>query len=121
MFARGVSKIFADPERFDLDRENDVLKAAQADILRANNGLSTLNEVRVDNGQEPIVDPTADQLGIKTAQGFIPIGQVMTMNGTLAIGEQAKNPAAVPGAKKRMLIERGDPTLIASAKVNGHA
>ena len=107
---------------FDLDRENDVLKAAQADELRSSNGLATLNEMRVDNGQEPINDPVADKLGFKTAQGFVPIGQVYTANGTLAIGQEAPDrdrggaPKNGETAGKYFMIERGDPTRLSELR-----
>jgi hypothetical protein len=84
---------------FDMDRENDVLKAAQADVLRVSNALNTPNEIRVAGGEEPYTDPAADKLWIKTTQG------------TVALGQTAAPPAFGP-KKGLRLIERGDPTPI---------
>lgn len=93
----------------DMDRENDVLKAAQADQIRVNSGLNTRNEVRVSNGDEEVDDPMANKLTITTTQGAVPIGQ------------QLADPA-----QKSTMIERGDPTLMPEPYalkryVNGHA
>lgn len=115
---------------FDINRENDVLKAAQADEIRTGNALQTFNEARVNNGDEPVTEAWADQLGFKTAQGWIPVGEIYTPQGTLPVGQLLPTPAPTaapkkPPAKKR-LIERGDPTPMFSIEeplrgyVNGH-
>ena len=61
---------------FAYTEEDDVDQAKQAEILTsyAEDGGITLNELRDRIGEEPSVDPAADQLMVKTAVGYVPIG-----------------------------------------------
>ena len=90
---------------FDLGRENDVVKAAQAATMRTEGALQTPNESRIANGQEPVPDPNADFLWVKTASGFVRLGQTAGSGDTSPV---------VP-AKKMILIERGDPMTVGEA------
>lgn len=55
-------------------REIDVLKQAQADAVIVGK-ITTINELREARGLDPRSEPEANQLGVFTATGFIPLGQ----------------------------------------------
>ena len=61
---------------FAFDEEIEVDQEKQTNILakRVEDGLITLNEAREELGEEPSEDPAADQLMVKTATGYLPIG-----------------------------------------------
>jgi len=52
------------------DEEPDLLKRAQIQALRIEKGISRPNEVREENGDDPVEG--GDQLGIVTGTGFVP-------------------------------------------------
>ncbi|WP_342711439.1 phage portal protein [Bradyrhizobium sp. B124] len=56
--------------------EDEIDQSRQSEILNAyaTNGVLTLNEVRERLGEEPSPDPAANQLMVKTATGYVPIG-----------------------------------------------
>jgi hypothetical protein len=62
-------------------RIQDPLKQAQADNIVVGK-IRTINEVREDRGDDPKPEPEADQLGVFTPQGFMPLGQTLSPQGT---------------------------------------
>jgi hypothetical protein len=66
---------------FDLAHESDVVKQATADSLYVDKGIRTRNEIRVNLGDDPASEPEADQLGITTVQGFVPLDTVLNLQG----------------------------------------
>ena len=58
----------------DTDVENDVLKQAQADEITTGKGPTrTINEVRADRGLDPRPQKEANELGIATMNGWMPL------------------------------------------------
>lgn len=55
-------------------RESDVLKQAQADKI-VTGPITTINETREARGMDARSEPEADQLGMWTPTGFVPLGQ----------------------------------------------
>lgn len=92
---------------FDPFHELDKYKQAQADEIDADNGMYTINEIRVRRGDDPRPEPEADVLNVKTTMGFIPLGSVAQTGGT-------NNGATIgkPSGNK--------PKPKAAAKTNGH-
>jgi Phage portal protein len=58
--------------------DEEVDQEKQSTILRgyATDGILTINEVRERLGEEPSTDPAANSLRVKTATGYVPIGDV---------------------------------------------
>lgn len=67
---------FDDAVEFAWIEEDEVDQSKQAEILNsyASNGVLTLNQVRERLGEEPDPNPAANQLMVKTASGYVPIG-----------------------------------------------
>lgn len=62
---------------FDPFHELDRLKQAMADKVDVECGMYTINEKREERGDDPLDNPVADQPNVYTAQGAIPLGQVL--------------------------------------------
>lgn len=62
---------------FDPFHELDIVKQSQADANDIKNGLYTRNEKREQRGDDPRPEPEADELSVMTAQGAIPLGQIV--------------------------------------------
>jgi hypothetical protein len=91
---------------FDPFHEMDRVKQSTADEKDVDNGIYTRNEIRERRGDDPRPEAAADQLGVKTAQGVIPLGQILQPTTAAGTG---KGP--FPAAK----------SLTASVeKTNGH-
>lgn len=72
-------------------RIQDPLKQAQADNIKVGK-VRTINEIREDNGDDPIREPEADSLGTFTPQGFVPLGETASPQGTGATGASQGKP-----------------------------
>ena len=73
-----VEKEFGDEVEFVFAEEDEVDQEKQSKILQrlTDSGIYTPNEARERLGEELSADPGANSLGIKTATGRVPIGQV---------------------------------------------
>ena len=82
---------------FDTQRESDVEKQSTADGNDINNGVRTMNQAREDRGLDPMAEPWADKLGVKTPAGWTPLEEIIkdaeTRRTTLNLGAGGK-----PGA-----------------------
>jgi Phage portal protein len=96
---------------FNPFREADPEKEATTVTTLVSNGILTPNEGREKIGEDARNEPEADQLGIKTGTGFVPLGMAAAMAGseTSESGEttvtpkeeggEPKKPAAKPNGK----------------------
>ena len=66
-----------DELEFAFVEEDEVDQEKQSEILTryAEDGVLTLNQVRERLGEEPDPDPAANRLMVKTATGYVPIGE----------------------------------------------
>jgi hypothetical protein len=66
-----------DDLEFAFVEEDEVDQVKQKEILTgyAEDGILTINQVREKLGEQPDPNPAADQLMVKTANGYVPIGQ----------------------------------------------
>ena len=69
----------------------DPLKQAQADNVVVGK-VRTINEIREERGDDPMKVPEADQLGVFTPQGFVPLGETASPQGTGATGTAPNRP-----------------------------
>lgn len=88
-------------------RSSDPLKQSQIDASDVSNGILSPNEVRAERGLDPV--PNGDKIGVKTATGFIPIGEAppAPVVGEPDGNEPKADKAAVLG-KKKVLTARPD-------------
>lgn len=89
---------------YDPFHELDQLKQAQADLIDVDNGMYSVNEIRVRRGDDPRPEPAAEQLNIKTAQG------------TVKLGEQVKPPPSAGGFGNKVEKTNGHSTWTTCAK-----
>jgi hypothetical protein len=85
---------------FRMLRESDILKLMQADVGYVKSGLYTINERRELRDDDPRPEPQASELGIVTANGWLPIGQ--TLQPAPGMGK------TVSSSKKLQIVQRGD-------------
>jgi len=67
---------------FDLTKEPDPVKQAESLTMYSGKAILTPNEVRNKIGEEPSNAPEADQLGVVTGTGFVPIGMAAAVAGS---------------------------------------
>lgn len=72
------------------DIEPDLMKRAQIQALKVEKGIATPNEIREENGDDPVEG--GDELGFVTASGFVPLSQAVAL--AEAEVEAKKNPPA---------------------------
>lgn len=90
--------------------ESDVNKQAKIDQMDVHEGIRTRNEIRARRGDDPITDnPMANQLTTTTANGVVPLGQIITAmgGGGDVEGEDKAKSSSLEHSKKVRLIERG--------------
>ena len=88
---------------FDLAHESDAVKQATADALYVDKGIRTRNQIRIALGDDPAPEPEADQLGITTVQGFVPLDTVLNLQGEAGPkGSGQKKIPANPGKTQHL-------------------
>jgi Phage portal protein len=105
---------------FNKRREVDSEKQARTDKIYIDNGTRTRNEVREDLGEGPSDNPMADELGITTALGFIPLDQIPDNSRPDVTGDKPK-PSQKPTADSAKQNPPPAKQAEAKAYVNGHA
>jgi len=99
---------------FDPYHEMDRMKQSQADEKDVDNGIYTRNEVRERRGDDPRPEPLADTLSVKTAQGVVPLGQILQPTAAVASGSSS-------GTIKRPTITSSPGGgSVGKSKTNGH-
>ena len=67
-FSEDIEFAWSETEEVDQERQSNILNSY------AENGILTINQVREKLGEEPDPNPAANQLMVKTATGYVPIG-----------------------------------------------
>jgi hypothetical protein len=115
---------------FDTELQSDPKKNADTLTELVKNGVISPNEARERLGEETVAQPMTSSLGIITAQGFVPIGQLPPPPGGKEGANGGNAPAASgPGAKKPQAEpapQTGEPKQngrgkVAWAHCDGHA
>lgn len=83
--AEGLEFTWAEEVEVDQEKQTNIL------MKRVEDGAITLNEARIELGQDPFENPAANQLMVKTTNGYVPI-EALTIEG-----------------KKQSIAEFGDP------------
>lgn len=78
MFNDIIAEEFSQEVEFAWIEEDEIDQGKQAEILTkyAESGILTINQARERIGEEPDQDPNANRLMVKTAGGYVPIGEV---------------------------------------------
>ncbi len=98
---------------FKQERESDILKLAQTDVLYVKNGGYSWNERRELRGDDPRPEPQADELGVITANGWLQLGSMYQPSPNASPGGEDEDhgsdqsPVGRPGEKALRLVERG--------------
>jgi hypothetical protein len=77
---------------FDPTPELDYLKCSMADKIYVGSGIYTINEIRDANGDDPRIEPEADELMVLTATGFVPLDYIPPSGSTSTTSGSAKTP-----------------------------
>lgn len=75
-----ITEEFSDEVEFAWVEEDEIDQVKQAEILTkyAESGILTINQARERIGEEADLDPAASRLMVKTATGYVPIGEAAT-------------------------------------------
>lgn len=101
---------------FDPFQEMDEGKRALADASDIKLGLYTRNEVRERRGDDPRPEPAADELNVITAQGVVPLGQILVSGG----GGGQQQGGGAGGAKPAATVTVSAGSSSGTVKANGH-
>lgn len=93
---------------FKQERESDIKKLADTDVEYVKNGIYSINERRELRGDDPRPEPEADELGIITANGWLPMGAMYQQPPQVNVDHgSSQSPVGTPGEKVLRLVERG--------------
>jgi hypothetical protein len=83
MFNEIIEREFSDEVEFAWTEEQEIDPEKQSNILRgyAEDGILTINQVREKLGEQPDPNPAANQLMVKTATGYVPVGSTKAEQG----------------------------------------